>query len=114
MSEQRLTGRTRVLLSFSSAYADLARRLARDLRNANIEVRYDQWDGGGGSPATQSVPNEVADVTFVLPLLTPSSAAPTWIGDEWRCSRFEHVAHAKGYIQEQWHFLLPSVGVSHY
>jgi len=50
----------------------------------NIDVRYDSWDGGGGVPATQSVENSVANVSFVLPLLTPSDVAPTWIGDEWK------------------------------
>ena len=84
MSAHDSTGCTRVLLSFSSAYGDLARRIANDLRAANIEVRYDQWEGGGGVPATQPVARGIDDVTFVLPLLTPSDVAPTWIGDEWK------------------------------
>jgi type III secretory pathway component EscV len=84
MNAQASTGRTRILLSFSSAYAYLARRLRDDLQAANIEVRYDQWEGGGGAPATQSVDEGLDDVAFVVPLLTPSDAAPTWIGDEWR------------------------------
>jgi len=84
MSIEASTSRTQVLLSFSSAYAGLARRIANDLRAANIEVRYDQWEGGGGVPAIQSVAEGVDDVKFVLPLLTPSNAAPIWIGEEWR------------------------------
>jgi FHIPEP family/TIR domain len=95
VSTQGSTGRTRVLLSFSSARADLARRIANDLRAANIEVRYDQWEGGGGPPAIQSVANEVDDVTFVLPLLTPSSAAATWVGAEWRRAIYDR-AGARG------------------
>ena len=78
------TGHTRVLLSFSSAYADLARRMAADLQAANITVRYDQWEGGGGLLSTRSTAVGVDDVRFVLPILTPSDAAPTWISDEWR------------------------------
>ena len=76
-------GRTRVLLSFSSAYAGLAREVAGDLRAAGVDVRYDQWDGGGGVSGVQSVAADLTDVTFLLPLLTPSAAAPTWIGDDW-------------------------------
>jgi type III secretory pathway component EscV len=76
--------RTRVLLSFSSAYAGLAREVAGDLRAAGIDVRYDQWDGGGGVAALESVAADLTGVTFVLPLLTPSAAAPTWIGDDWK------------------------------
>ena len=77
---------TRVLLSFSSAYAELARRIEKDLVTANIEVRFDKWEGGGGVPATQSVAASLDDVSFVLPLLTPSDVAATWIGDEWKRS----------------------------
>jgi type III secretory pathway component EscV len=95
MSAQGSTGRTRVLLSFSSAYAYLARRLAGDLGAANIEVGYDQWEGGGGVSAKQSVSNSVNDVSFVLPILTPSGAAATWIGDEWRRAIYDD-ARARG------------------
>lgn len=77
-------GRTLVLLSFSSAYADLAWRIAADLAAANLEVRFDPWEGGGGAPAVRAVAGGLEDVAFVLPLLTPSDAAPTWIGEEWR------------------------------
>ena len=84
MSARGSTPCTRVLLSFSSAYAELARRIANDLSAANIEVRYDQWEGGGGVPATQCIAGGVDDVKFVLPLLTPSDVAPAWVADEWR------------------------------
>jgi len=86
---------TRVLLSFSSAYAELARKIGNDLRTANIEVRYDAWEGGGGVPAIASVAAGVDDVGFVLPLLTPSDAAPTWIGAEWQAAIHDQ-ARAQG------------------
>lgn len=89
MNGNDLNRLTQVLLSFSSAYTALARRLAEDLRAANIQVRYDQWEGGGGVTAIRSIDEVVTDVTFVLPLLTPSDAAPTWIGDEWIQSVYE-------------------------
>lgn len=80
---------TRVLMSFSSAYAQLAQRLADELRAAGVAVRYDQWEGGGGLPGRQSVPNDTGDIDFLLPLLTPSDIAPTWIGEEWRRAVYE-------------------------
>jgi type III secretion protein V len=86
---------TRILLSFSSRYAELARRIENDLRAANIEVRYDQWEGGGGVPATQCIAGGVEGVAFVLPLLTPSDAAPTWVGDEWKLAIHDQ-ARARG------------------
>lgn len=95
MSDQSSMGQTRILLSFSSAYANLARQLANDLLAANIWVRYDQWEGGGGVFSTQSVPGGVDDETFVVPLLTPSNAAGSWIGDEWRVAIYDQ-AGARG------------------
>lgn len=84
MSEQVMPRRTRVLLSFSSAYVCLAKQLAADLNRTNIDVLFDQWKGGAGLPERQSVSIRVDDVMFVLPLLTPSEVAPIWIGAEWQ------------------------------
>ena len=95
MSAPDITRPTRVLLSFSDAYADLARRIGNDLRAANIEVRFDAWEGGGGVPAIQSLAGGVDAVRFVLPLLTPSDSAPTWIGSEWKAAIHDE-ARARG------------------
>jgi len=84
MNAKAPTKRARVMLSFSSAYKDLARRIRDDLVSANIEVRYDSWEGGGGVPAMQSVPGDIGRASFLLPLLTPSDAAPTWMSEKWR------------------------------
>jgi len=85
----------RVLLSFAGAYAGRAQGLAAVLRDARLDVRLDPWDGGGGAPGSQRLPNDVASADFVLPLLTPSDAAPTWIGEAWRVQVFD-AAHARG------------------
>lgn len=95
MSAPSATERTGVLLSFSSAYQDLAQRLADDLKAANIAVRLDQWLGGGGAPAFPSVAGRLDDIAFVVPLLTPSEAAPTWVGAEWTRTIYEQ-AGARG------------------
>lgn len=80
---------TRVFLSHSSAHAELARRLARDLGASNIAVTLDQWEGGGGLPSVQSVPRAISDEAFVLPLLTPSEATRSWIGKTWQAAIFD-------------------------
>ena len=85
----------RVLLSFAGAYAGRAQGLAAVLRDARLDVRLDPWDGGGGAPGSQRLPNDVASADFVLPLLTPSDAAPTWIGEAWRVQVFD-AAQARG------------------
>jgi type III secretion protein V len=85
----------RVLLSFAAAYASLAQRLSAALRAAGLDVRHDPWDGGGGTPGLQRLANDVGGVDFVVPLLTPSDAAPTWIGEAWRTAVFD-AARARG------------------
>lgn len=87
--------RTRLLLSFSSAFKGLAKRLGDDLGRANIGVVFDQWDGGGGVPAFQSVPSDLAQVAGLMILLTPSDGAPTWISDEWHAAVYSE-ASARG------------------
>jgi DNA-binding beta-propeller fold protein YncE len=98
---------TSVLLSFSEAYAPLARRIAGDLRASQINVILDQWEGGGGAPSRQSVPRSVGDARFVLPLLTPSKGTRSWLGSEWEKSIFEearrravHVLPIRGELAE--------------
>ena len=95
MSQSAVARRTRLQLSFSSAHVDLALRVGNDLQAANITVRYDQWYGGGGAPAMQAVAEGLGNVSFVVPLLTPSDAAPTWVGEEWRKAIYEP-ARARG------------------
>lgn len=77
MSIPAATADTRVLMSFSIAYVELAHQLADELRAAGLAVRYDQWEGGGGLPGRQSVTNDMGDVDFLLPLLTPCDIAPS-------------------------------------
>ncbi|MCB1967759.1 MAG: FHIPEP family type III secretion protein [Candidatus Accumulibacter sp.] len=94
MSKRSQPAPTQLLLSFSSAYGELAQRVASELRAAGLSVRFDAWEGGGGVPAIQRVAADLGDIRFVLPLLTPSGAAPTWIGDEWKRMVYD-VAHAR-------------------
>jgi hypothetical protein len=77
---------TRFMLSFSSAYKGLARRLKKDLGRSNIDVRYDQWEGGGGVPATRKIRSDIAGLDGLMVLLTPSDSAAIWVGAEWRRS----------------------------
>ena len=79
----------RVLLSFAGAYAGQAQSLGAALHTAGLDVRLDPWDGGGGVPGVQRLANGVDGVDFVLPLLTPSDAAPTWLGETWRATIFD-------------------------
>lgn len=102
MSDQSLTPRMRILLSFSSEYTNLARRLERDLSAANIDVVFDKWKGGGGVPARQCVANGVDDTACVLPLLTPSEAARTWVSEEWKRTIYDEARQRNIAILPVW------------
>lgn len=74
----------KVFLSHSSADKDLARRLARDLQSANIEVWLDQWEIQVGAAFAQTIEKGVEEATYVLVLLTPTSVTSHWVEREWR------------------------------
>ena len=79
-----MTAHTKVFLSHSSADADLARRLALDLRSANVDVWLDQWELGVGEEIVQSIEQGVDEAEFVIVLLTRASVASEWVDREWR------------------------------
>jgi hypothetical protein len=73
-----------VILSFSRAYGELAVELGDRLRTANVVATLDPWEGGGGVPATRARSPRIEHASCVIVLLTPSAAAATWLGDEWK------------------------------
>ena len=63
----------KLFLSHSSKDKCLARRLALDLRAANIDVWLDQWEIGVGAEIAQHVERGVDEADFVVVLLTRAS-----------------------------------------
>jgi hypothetical protein len=78
-----------VLLSFSDAYADRARDIARQLESCGLRVRYDPWAGGAGLSPSSAVDVGLEGVACVVPMLTPSEATATWLDDAWKRTVFE-------------------------
>jgi len=76
--------RLRVFLSHSSPDKALARRLARDLQAAQVEVWLDQWQIGVGESFEQRIAQGLADTDFVVVLLTRQAVASDWVNREWR------------------------------
>ncbi len=76
--------RLRVFLSHSSPDKALARRLARDLASAHVDVWLDQWQIGVGESFEQCIAQGLADTDFVLVLLTRQAVASEWVNREWR------------------------------
>lgn len=74
----------RVFLSHSSADKALARRLARDLQSAHVDVWLDQWEIGVGAELVQTIERGVDETDFVCVLLTRASTASRWVDREWR------------------------------
>ena len=79
-----MTDRIKVFLSYSSTDAELARRLALDLRSVNIDVWLDQWQLGVGEEIAQKIDKGVEQADFVIVLLTRASVASKWVQHEWR------------------------------
>lgn len=74
----------KVFLSHSSSDKDLARRLARDLQSAKVDVWLDQWEIGVGAELVQSIERGVDETDFVVVLLTRASTTSDWVDREWR------------------------------
>lgn len=74
----------KVFLSHRSVDKDLARRLARDLQAANIDVWLDQWEIRVGEEFAHSIDRGVDDSDFVIVLLTQASTKDAyWVEYEW-------------------------------
>ena len=76
--------RLKVFLSHSSPDKALARRLARDLQSAQVEVWLDQWQIGVGESFEQRIEQGLAGTDFVIVLLTRQAVASEWVNREWR------------------------------
>jgi type III secretory pathway component EscV len=76
--------RLKVFLSHSSPDKALARRLARDLQSAHVEVWLDQWQIGVGESFEQRIAQGLDDTDFVIVLLTRQAVASEWVNREWR------------------------------
>lgn len=74
----------KVFLSHSSVDKALARRLALDLRAANVDVWLDQWEIGVGEEFVQGIERGVDEAEFVIVLLTRASVDSEWVSREWR------------------------------
>ena len=76
--------RLKVFLSHSSVDKPLARRLARDLGSADVEVWLDQWEIAVGDAFAQHIEQGLSGTDFVIVLLTCNSVASDWVTREWR------------------------------
>lgn len=85
-----------VFVSYSSADAPLAERLANDLRHHDVDVWLDQWALTVGTEFEDAIERGVDDADFVLVLLTPNSVESDWVAREWR--RKEAVEREQGRI----------------
>ena len=74
----------KVFLSHSSADKTLARRLARDLRAATVDVWLDEWEIRVGERFGPKIEQALEDVDFVIVLLTRAAVASEWVDREWR------------------------------
>jgi TIR domain len=69
-------------LSHSSANAELAERLARDLLEQGVEVWYSQWEIKAGDSLRRKIDAGIDQANYFLVLLTPSSLKSVWVQTE--------------------------------
>ncbi|MGB2714437.1 MAG: toll/interleukin-1 receptor domain-containing protein [Vicinamibacterales bacterium] len=66
-------------LSHSTVDADIARRLARDLRDNGVDVWYAEWELRPGDSLRRRIDEGVDRATHFLVLLTTASLASEWV-----------------------------------
>lgn len=74
----------KVFLSYSSKDKDLARKIAYDLRNNDIDVWFDEWEIRVGESITQKISQGLENSDFVAVLLTINSINSGWVEKEWQ------------------------------
>lgn len=84
-----------VFLSHSSEDKDLARRIAKDLKNHSIKVWFDEWEIHIGNSITQKIERGLEDADFVAVLLSKHSVKSGWVEKEWQSKIGEEVAEKK-------------------
>src|SRR5262245_20392755 len=69
-------------LSHATADAELARRLAVDLRNRGVDVWYAEWELRPGDSLVRRIEDGIDRATHFLVLLTPASLKSEWVRTE--------------------------------
>jgi hypothetical protein len=75
-------GPPRAFLSYTSADAALAERIARALQDNGIDTWWDRWCIGAGDSLRQKIDEGLGDCTHFLVLLTPNSISKPWVNQE--------------------------------
>src|SRR4030042_792514 len=86
---------TSVFLSHSSKDRDLARRIAKDLKNHSIKVWFDEWEIHVGHSISQMIERGLEKADFVAVLLTKHSVNSGWVEKEWQAKIGEEAAKRK-------------------
>jgi hypothetical protein len=71
-----------IFLSHRKPDADLAKRLAEELKNAGHQVWFDEWEINIGDSIVERI-NEGLDGTSYLVLCYSSSGMSPWVNREW-------------------------------
>lgn len=74
----------KIFLSHSSKDKSLARKIAEDLKNQDMDVWFDEWEILVGDPITQKIDTGLEECKFVAVLLTKNSVESGWVAKEWQ------------------------------
>jgi|GEM_PF-4406489 len=87
LPEIELSAEPRVMISYSHKNKNIARRLATDLQQSNLDVKLDEKDILVGESIHQWVEKTVSESDYILVLLSPESMQSDWVRDEMNAAR---------------------------
>ena len=87
LPETELSVEPRVMISYSHKNKNIARRLATDLQQSNLDVKLDEKDILVGESIHQWVEKTVSESDYILVLLSPESMQSDWVRDEMNAAR---------------------------
>lgn len=78
-----LSNMANVFISHRGSDAELAERLAIDLRNAGHQVWFDQWNIGLGDSIVARINEGLVGASYVVVCSSSSGLISPWMGREW-------------------------------
>lgn len=85
----------KVFLSHSNIDKVAVRRLARDLREHDIDVWLDEWEIKVGDSISQKIEQGLMEANYLLIWLTKSAVQSGWVDREWRVKFLEEVSQKR-------------------
>ncbi len=85
----------KLFLSHSKKDREFAEKLARDLRELNHSVWFDEWEIRVGDCIASGIEAGIDEAEFIVLVLSPHSVESNWVEREWKAKYWEEVEKGK-------------------